>query len=90
MNIGINTDFAGAWELLMEWIWLLLPIFALGTILFAVALVSLIRKKATGMEKLPWFLLIFLVQTFGPIIYFAVGASKLDEKAAARENWRQE
>ena len=90
MNIGINTDFAGAWELLMEWIWLFLPIFALGIILLIVSLISLIRKKATGTEKLPWFLLVCLVPTFGPIIYFAVGASKLDEKAATRENWRQE
>jgi len=90
MSVGINTDFAGAWALLMEWIWFILPIFALQTILFIVALVSLVRKKATGMEKLPWFLLIFLVSTFGPIIYFAIGANKLDELAAARENWRQE
>jgi len=86
MTIGINTDFAGAWALITQWIWLILPLVLLHTILFIFALISILRKDLPGSAKLPWILLAFLVQTFGPIIYFVVGSGLLDKKIAQRED----
>ena len=82
----INTDWQAALDIINEWIWLLLPLFLLQTALMVFALVSVVRKDVTGTEKLPWIILIILVNIFGPIIYFAVGSSQLDEKIARRED----
>jgi len=69
-------------------IWLLLlPALVLQLALFLTALVNILRKQVTGTERLPWILLLF-VSFIGPILYFAIGSGKLDEKAAAREDWR--
>ena len=55
-------------------------------VLLIAALVSLIRKKVPQNDKILWFLLILFVNLIGPIIYFAIGSSKLDEKEASLEN----
>ena len=68
---------------------LLLAIGSLAVIqlvLFIVALISLLRKKVPAGEKALWLVVILLVNIIGPIIYFAVGSSMLDEKAANLEN----
>ena len=67
---------------------LLLAIGSLAVIqlvLFVTALVSLLRKKVPAGEKVLWLVIILLVNIIGPIIYFAVGSSMLDEKAASME-----
>ena len=68
---------------------LLLAIGSLAVIqlvLFITALVSLLRKKVPAGEKVLWLVIILLVNIIGPIIYFAIGSSMLDEKAASSEN----
>ena len=49
-------------------------------VLMITAIVSLVRKKAPAGVMILWLLLIVLVNIIGPIIYFAIGSSKLDEK----------
>ena len=88
MNITINTDFAGAWAFFTSMLWLFVPILLLWFVLLVTALISIARKDATGMEKLPWIILVVLVSTFGPIIYFVIGSSYLDQKSADREDDR--
>ncbi|MCL2562470.1 MAG: PLD nuclease N-terminal domain-containing protein [Oscillospiraceae bacterium] len=73
-------------DLIMEWIWIILPLFILQLVLFIAALVSILRKDVTGTEKLPWILLSLFANTFGPIIYFIFGSGYLDRKSAEREN----
>ena len=59
---------------------------AIQLVLLIVALVSLLRKRVPANDKILWLLLIILVNIIGPIIYFAIGSSKLDDKAASLEN----
>lgn len=75
-----------AWEWIMAWIWLVLPLAILQVTLCITALVSIVRKRATGMEKLPWILLVLFFNLFGPIIYFVAGSGYLDAKAAQKED----
>jgi len=64
-----------------------IPLLALQLILMITALVSLIRKPPVpGNDKILWLLVILLISTIGPIIYFAIGSSKMDEKAAQYED----
>ena len=70
-------------EISTNLILLFIPIVLVQFGLFLAALISVLRKEATGSEKLPWALLCF-VSIIGPIIYFAIGSAKLDEKAAQR------
>ena len=58
-------------------------------VLFITALVSLLRKKVPAGDKIPWLLLILFLNIIGPIVYFAVGSSMLDNKAAGQENEEQ-
>ncbi|MCL2569552.1 MAG: PLD nuclease N-terminal domain-containing protein [Oscillospiraceae bacterium] len=88
MNITINTDFAAAWVVFTSMLWLFIPILMLWFILLVAALISIARKDVPGMEKLPWIILVVLVSTFGPIIYFVIGSGHLDKKAAEREDDR--
>ena len=74
------------WEWMLEWIWLILPLALLQLTLLVTALISVLRKKVTGVEKLPWILLIVILNTLGPLIYFLFGAGYLDEKIAGRED----
>ena len=55
-------------------------------LLMVAALVSLLRKKAPTGDMVLWLLLIVLVNFIGPILYFAIGQSKLDEKIAQMED----
>jgi len=67
----------------------LIPLGILQLILMITAIVSLFRKPYTpGNDRLLWLLLILLINIIGPIIYFAIGSNKLDEKAAQYENER--
>ena len=80
------TEFQAVLDFIMDWILLLVPLFLLQLALLTAALISIAYKRATGMEKLPWILLVILLNIFGPIIYFVIGSNKLDEKAARRED----
>ena len=52
----------------------LIPLFLLELGLLVFALVDVVRrKKVRGGSKVPWIILIVLVQIIGPIIYLAVG-----------------
>lgn len=58
----------------MKTILALAPIIVLQLILLAAALIDLSKRdKVTGGNKLPWVILILLVGTIGPIIYFVFG-----------------
>ena len=66
---------------------IVLPLVVLQLVLLVSALVSLLRKPYTsGNDKVLWLAVIILINIIGPIIYFAIGSAKLDEKAAQEEN----
>ncbi|EUJ28759.1 hypothetical protein PCORN_11672 [Listeria cornellensis FSL F6-0969] len=52
---------------------LLVPFFILYLILSVTALVDLIRHWSTRQNPVIWLIVILLVSTFGPIIYFIFG-----------------
>ena len=56
------------------------PIILISLILAAAVIVSVTRKDVPWREKWPW-LLLALINIFGPIFYFLVGSRILDEKA---------
>jgi len=71
-------------------IWLIaVPLVALQLVLMITALVSILRKDTPSNDKILWVLLIVLVNIFGPILYFAIGSSQLDEKAAKLADERE-
>lgn len=59
------------------------------TVLMLVAVVSIMRKNVPTGDKVFWLLIVLIVNLIGPIIYFAVGSSKLEEKEANLENERE-
>lgn len=67
-----------------------IPLGILQLVLMITALVSLLRKPSTlGNDRILWLVIILLVNIIGPILYFAIGSSKLDEKAAMLEDERE-
>jgi len=68
-----------------------IPAAILQMVLMIAAIISLVRKPTPfDNEKILWLLLIVLVSTIGPIIYFVIGSAKLDEKAARMEDERRQ
>ncbi|WP_223702079.1 PLD nuclease N-terminal domain-containing protein [Sutcliffiella deserti] len=58
----------------MELNWAILtPILILQAILTITALVSCIKQETTNGPKWMWILLILLLNTVGPILYFVIG-----------------
>lgn len=65
----------------MEIIVSLAPLIALQLILMIGALIDLSRRQTvTGGNKVPWLILIVLVNTIGPIIYFVLGRKDANER----------
>lgn len=60
-------------EQLREFIPLLIPLIVLQLILMVAALVDLAKRPFTRGPKWVWLLVILLVNTIGPIIYFVLG-----------------
>lgn len=58
----------------------LIPIVLIMLVLVLIALISLLKKKLPFSDKVIWLVIILLVNTIGPVLYFAVGAKMLDEK----------
>lgn len=52
---------------------LIMPILVLQLILAVVALIDVIRNKGTNGPIIMWVLIILLVGTIGPILYFVFG-----------------
>ncbi|MBD7985640.1 PLDc_N domain-containing protein [Sporosarcina sp. Sa2YVA2] len=52
---------------------LIMPILVLQLILAVVALIDVIRNKRTNGPIIMWVLIILLVGTIGPILYFVFG-----------------
>ncbi|OCA81559.1 transcriptional regulator [Bacillus sp. FJAT-27225] len=52
---------------------LLLPVLLISLILLVVALVDLVRSERTNGPKWVWALVIVMVSTLGPILYFVFG-----------------
>ena len=63
----------------------LIPILIVQFILLVAALVSAIKKEVPISDKILWILIIIFVNLIGPIVYFAIGSSMLDKKAAELE-----
>ena len=59
------------------------------TVLMLVAVVSIMRKNVPTGDKVFWLLIVLIINLIGPIIYFAVGSSKLEEKEANLENEKE-
>lgn len=60
-------------ETLREWLPLLAPLILIQLALMIAALVDLVRRGQTRGPKWVWALVIVLVNTIGPIIYFLLG-----------------
>lgn len=60
-------------EQLQQLIPLLIPIVLLQLGLMAAALIDLARREKTKGPKWAWLLVILLVSTIGPILYFVIG-----------------
>jgi len=67
-------------------IMILIPLLVVQLILMITALISVAKKEVPGQDKLIWILIIVLVSTIGPIIYFAIGSNMLDQKIAQDED----
>lgn len=60
-------------DLLISNIGILAPLLIIQFILMIVALIDLIRTEETNGPKWVWLLIILLVTTIGPILYFIIG-----------------
>jgi len=63
----------------------LVPLTLLQLVLTITAAWSLMKKPVPANDKLLWLVLICLINLIGPILYFAIGSGKLDDKAAQLE-----
>ena len=85
----INYGFDETMEILLN-IWIfMLPVIVVQLGLLIAALVSILRKDippVRNTEKILWLLVVILVGTIGPIIYFAIGSKKLDELSQRDED----
>lgn len=70
LHYGIN-DFLNID--IMALLLIILPVIVLGTLLVLIALMDLYRHRKTRKNVLIWTLIIVLVNTFGPILYFILG-----------------
>jgi len=93
MNIGINTDFNFGYlmDFISEFIIFIIPIVVIQLTLALAAVISIARKKKAPIgDKVLWILISLLINIIGPIIYFAVGSSAMDERIARMENEKEE
>jgi len=87
VNIGFNTvEWAEAIDLIVRLLPVIIPIVIIQMVLMITAIVSLVRKPNPMNEKILWLLLILIVNTIGPVVYFAAGINYLDQKHAERED----
>jgi len=89
-NIGINTPADFDSDMLRTLLIVLIPIAIIQLVLFVSALISLLRKPVPMQDKVVWLIIILLVSTIGPIIYFAIGANALEQKAAQLEDMKEQ
>ncbi len=62
------------WDTIVEMLPFLIPLLILQLALLIIALVDLIkRQKVRGDNKVPWALLIVLVNIIGPVVYLILG-----------------
>jgi predicted cobalt transporter CbtA len=57
----------------MAFIPIILPFIAVGFLLVLIALIDLYRHRKTRKNVLVWTLIILLINTIGPILYFVIG-----------------
>jgi len=90
MHVGVNlpSDFDG--DVIRLILMIALPIVIIQLILLITALVNLLKKQVRIEDKVIWGLIIVFVNIIGPIIYFAVGSSSLDQKIADIEEENEE
>ena len=88
-SFGLNDLYALTGIDLRIILLVLVPVFILQAVLFIVALVSILKKKVPTADKVIWLLVVLLVNIIGPIVYFAVGAGMLEQKAAQIEDREQ-
>ena len=65
---------------------ILSPLIAINFVLVIVAVLSIARKALPWSQKWVWLLVILLFDLIGPVLYFAIGSGKLDDKVAAIED----
>jgi len=88
VNYGFH-EMDEALAFIVELLPVLLPIFLIGTVIVIVALVNLIKKPLPFQHKVPWLIVILVINLLGPIIYLTVGSRILDNKVANQEEDRQ-
>ncbi|MCL2575456.1 MAG: PLDc N-terminal domain-containing protein [Defluviitaleaceae bacterium] len=78
----IFADFEYAWEMHRTLMLAMIPVMILQIGLVVAAIGSIAKKgDAPATDRIIWVLVTGLVSIIGPVIYFAVGAKMLDEKA---------
>lgn len=63
-----------------------IPLVIINLVLVVASMVSLFKKKSSSQDKIIWVLVILLLDLIGPILYFAIGANMIDQKAAQIED----
>jgi len=61
------------WDLIREYLPLLIPLLLLQVGLMLFALLDLVKRPNTRGPKWEWALVILLINLIGPILYFALG-----------------
>jgi len=85
ISVGVNRPVDASSDIFRLVLMIVMPLIIIQLILLITALVNLLKKQVRTEDKLLWGAVIVFVATIGPIIYFAVGSSSLDQKAAALE-----
>lgn len=64
---------------IMEFLPVVLPFIAIGSILVLIALIDLYRYRKTRQNVLVWTFVILFVNTLGPILYFVIGRKESEK-----------
>lgn len=65
----LNFNFEINWALLA-------PLIVIQAILLIIALFDLVKTEKTNGPKWMWVLIVLLIATFGPILYFVIGKKR--------------
>ncbi len=80
MNFGYKLNWDEFIELFPELAPVVIPIAILVAAVTAAAIISVLRKKLPFNQIAIWLVVILFISLIGPVIYFAIGSKKLDEK----------
>ena len=78
--MGTNFNFDFNLDYVIKLLPIVIPLMVLQMALMLSAAISICRKPGSFRgEKLVWLIVILIVNTIGPILYFSIGAKRLEE-----------